>query len=118
MKRDMDLIRLLLLRSEGDEEAAQLVEKYEVPERAYHVALLQQAGFVDADITCDEHGQPNGAIVRGLTWQGHEFLDAMRDDTVWKKAKNKMIKPGVSWTASLLFEVLKAEAKKQLWLSP
>jgi hypothetical protein len=116
MKRDMDLIRLLLLRSVGDEKAARLVEKYDVPERAHHVALLQQAGFVDAVVTCDEYGQPTRAIVRGLTWQGHEFLDAMRDDTVWKKAKNKMIKPGVSWTVSLLFEVLKAEAKKQLGL--
>ena len=29
-----------------------------------------------------------------------------------------MLKPGISWTVSLLFEVLKAEAKKQLGLSP
>lgn len=118
MKRDMDLIRLLLLRSEGDEEAEKLVERYPVPERAYHVGLLKDAGFVNAEIRCDENGVPNGAVVTGLTWQGHEFLDAMRDDTVWKNAKDKMLKPGISWTVSLLFEVLKAEAKKQIGLSP
>lgn len=112
----MDLIRLLLLRSEGDEEAKNRVEKYPVPERAYHVFLLKDAGLIEAEIVRDENDVPSGAVVGDLTWQGHEFLDAMRDDTIWKKAKEKMVKPGISWTVSLLFEFLKAEAKKKLGL--
>jgi hypothetical protein len=37
-----------------------------------------------------------------LTWEGHEFLDATRDSKVWKLAKEKVLKPGASWTFSLL----------------
>ena len=51
-----------------------------------------------------------------LTWSGHEFLDAMRDDNVWKKVRYHVIKPGVSWTVSLLFEALKNEARIRLGL--
>src|SRR5438067_163459 len=115
MKRDMDLIRLLLLRSAGDEDALRLAEQYSVPERAYHVALLKDAGFVEAAISRDQHGLPSGAVVMRLTWQGHDFLDAMRDDNIWKKAKEKILKPGVSWTFSILIEFLKAEAKQKLF---
>jgi len=45
---------------------------------------------------------------------GNEFVDAMRDDTLWKKAKDSVIKPGASWTVKLLFEWLKTEIKQRL----
>jgi hypothetical protein len=40
----------------------------------------------------------------------------MRDDTVWKKAKEHVLKPGASWTFDILKEWLKAEAKSRLGL--
>ena len=49
-----------------------------------------------------------------MTWQGHEFLDSARSDSVWHTAKEKMLKPGISWTFGLLSEALKALAKQQL----
>jgi hypothetical protein len=49
-----------------------------------------------------------------LTWDGHEFLDAMRDDTLWKRAKEKFIKPGASWTAKAVFEYLKLEITRHI----
>ena len=36
------------------------------------------------------------------------------NDTVWRTAKEKVLKPGVSWTFELLKETLKALAKQQL----
>ena len=39
-----------------------------------------------------------------LTWQGHEFLDAARNDTIWRKAKKKVLET----TGGLAFDVLKA----------
>jgi hypothetical protein len=49
-----------------------------------------------------------------LTWQGHEFLDASRDESFWNKAKGKLA--GV--TGGIGFELLKAvllsQAKQQL----
>jgi hypothetical protein len=43
-------------------------------------------------------------LAGGLTWEGHEFLDAARDDTRWSKAKKLVQEKG----GSLMFEALKA----------
>jgi hypothetical protein len=74
--------------------------------------LLEQAGYIDALVAA--HKRPYAFQIFALTWEGHEFLDAMRDDTVWKKAKENVIKPGASWTVQLLFEWLKAEIKQRV----
>lgn len=79
MKRDMDLIRLLLMRSAGYDVAAE-IEKHSVQERAFHVALLKDAGYVIALITPDESGLPSKAATSRLTWQGYDFLQLMLDD--------------------------------------
>jgi hypothetical protein len=114
MKRNMELIRLLLMRSEGDEQAAKEAEHYSVEERACHVALLKDAGFVQAMIRTDSEGRPSGAVVIRLTWQGHDFLQATRDPKIWNKIKDTILKEGVSWTSSLLLQLLKYEAKRRL----
>jgi hypothetical protein len=117
MKRNMDSIRLLLIRSEGNKAADSLIKReFTVPEIAYHVQLLIDAGLVEGRALTDEVGTFNGSIVSRLTWAGHDFLDAMRDDTVWKKAKERVLKPGASWTFDILKEWLKAEAKSKLGL--
>jgi hypothetical protein len=47
-----------------------------------------------------------------LTWQGHEFLDAARDDTRWNKAKDAMAQVGgfvFDVAKSLLIELMKQQ---------
>jgi hypothetical protein len=39
-----------------------------------------------------------------LTWEGHDFLDAARSETIWKKVMNKV----KDSTGTVAFEVLKA----------
>jgi hypothetical protein len=112
MKRDMDLIRHILLRKEAEEEIEGDQEAI-----VYHIALLKDAGFVDAEIIEGGSGFPVGAAILRLTWQGHEFLDASRDNKVWHAVKEKALKPGMSWTISTLFELLKQEAARQFGLS-
>jgi hypothetical protein len=43
-------------------------------------------------------------IVR-LTWEGHEFLDTIRSDTVWENTKKSFISHGVSMTFDLVKQV-------------
>jgi len=110
MKRDLDLIRTLLIRAEsGDTELPCTKEEF-----AYHVALLKDAGLVEGDVLIGSSGQPAEAHITRLTWTGHEFLDAARNNTVWNAAKEKFIKPGASWTFSILLEWLKGEALRFL----
>lgn len=44
-----------------------------------------------------------------FTWKGHDFLDAAKDDTLWNKAKEKFLIPGVSFTFDILFQWLKSQ---------
>jgi len=112
----MELVRLLLMRSEGDEVAATVCEEFSVEERAYHVQLLIDAGLVEGIVRKGPQGAFTGAIVSRLTWDGHDFLQSVREDTVWNKAKEQVLKPGASWTFDILKEWAKYELKKKLGL--
>ena len=113
MKRDMDIIRLLLLQQESGESEEGL-SQHDGQTIAYNTALMLDAGFIEGIISKDHTGSPRAAHIFRLTWAGHDFLDSTRDPKIWKKAKESVLKPGISWTFSLLVEFLKAEAKRQL----
>ena len=108
MKRDMDLVREILLSTERltGREALAGVAGCPEGEFAYNVDLMIQAGLVEATVAKAWGSEPVKAQVRALTWEGHDFLDAIRDDTIWNKTKTKVL--GTAGTVSM--EVLKAVA--------
>jgi hypothetical protein len=114
MKRDMDMVRQLLLDAEAHDNKPPFLATDE-PNAVYHISLLNEAGLMNAIIRKNEYGLPGDAVIMGLTWAGHDFLAAARDDTIWKKAKDVMLKPGISWTFSILTEWLKQEAHKRFF---
>ncbi|TVQ90226.1 MAG: DUF2513 domain-containing protein [Bacteroidetes bacterium] len=105
MKRDIDLVRKILLEIEKKEDPTGWlipeIEGYSEDEIIYHIKVLAEADFLDAKNLGGKGGFEWAAI--NLTWEGHEFLDAARNDTIWKKAKD--IITGKMGTAS--FDVLK-----------
>lgn len=113
MKRDMDLIRLLLIQQETEESPPEL-EQYDQNLIVYNAVLMHDAGLIEAHITTGPEGTPENVAINRLTWAGHDFLDSSRDPSIWAKAKEKVLKPGVSWSFSILTEYLKAEAKQKL----
>ena len=107
MKRDMDLVRRILLEMEtnvlaGGEGDLEL-EGYDAETIAYHVIIMEEAGLLVAiDIsTLDSIA----AVPVRLTWAGHEFLESVRDDTMWRNVKTQTEKAG-----GLVFEVMKTVA--------
>jgi hypothetical protein len=105
MKRNMDLIRILLFQIERESNGLDLVpvgvEDYPEQEVQFHLMLLDEAGLIK---TYDMSGGDSLMFMPvRLTWQGYEFLDAARDDTRWNKAKETMNKAG-----GFVFEVAKA----------
>ena len=118
MKRDMDLVRKILLALEEQEsgfaEHKFKVEGYSEDEVGYHVLLLMEAGLVHGvDMTHLGSKNPVAAPSR-LTWQGYEFLDAARNDTLWNKAKGKVKEIGGSVAFSTLSTLLKKLAAEAL----
>jgi hypothetical protein len=113
MKRDMDIIRLLLLEQEAGATPPEL-NQYEDQLVVYNVALMIDAGLIEGKVTDDESGTPVSAVITRMTWAGHDFLDAARDPSIWQAARERILKPGISWTISMLAEFLKAEAQRRL----
>ncbi|WP_454674858.1 DUF2513 domain-containing protein [Achromobacter pestifer] len=115
MKRDMDLVRRITLAatelSPGD--WLEEIEGVDADVFAEHATLMQEAGLVDATITEYLDGGASVAVKR-LTWDGQEFADQIRSDTLWKKAKENVIKPSASFSFTLLREWLKDELRKGL----
>jgi len=111
----MNLIRLLLLEVEGEEPRPDL-SVYTEDQRVYHSALLIEAGLVHGIINTDHMDQPAATVIMRLTWAGHEFLDAARNDTIWKKASEQIKKSGVDVTITLLKDILNQFLKQSLGL--
>lgn len=91
MRRDMDLVRSILIRTEAADAPLGLDAFYEdgrpPAETVYHLMLLEAHGLIDADFARDMNGTVHEGRVNALTWDGQDYLDAMRDDRVWAKAK-------------------------------
>ena len=114
MKRDIEVIRQILCDLESHDFEANILQ-VDDPHNAYQVALMKEAGLVEAAIVEDHRGLPAQAALFRLTWAGHDFLDSSRDSMLWKKAMDHVIKPGASWTFSLLAEWLKEEARRRVF---
>jgi hypothetical protein len=51
----------------------------------YHLRLLTEVGFIKAKCHAD-----GSVVLSGLTWQGHEFLDNVKDAGVWEQVKGRL----------------------------
>ena len=95
MKRDLDLIRKILLKVEDsnvDEALTNIkIEGYENDEIAYNLSLLKNAGYIEGEILYEMGSVvPSAYMIFGMTWIGHDFLDACRNEGIWAKAKEKI----------------------------
>lgn len=119
MKRDMELIRAILLHLENGE-GSSLPKQYTEEVVAYHIGLCIEANLVHGKIMEDQDGDICGAAMWRLTWEGHEFLDAARNTGVWDKvmATIKAEAAAVPFTIlkALLFKMLKEKTGLEIGL--
>lgn len=109
MKRDMDLVRELLLLIEAQEDDSQELKfPTSIDEKVakYHLKLLEQAGYIK--VSRFAVGDNMTCLFSSLTWDGQEFLAAIKNDTVWNRVKQSVKEKG----GSVPFEVLKSLAIK------
>ncbi len=115
MKLEKDLVREILLQVEAWPDPRAWVS-FNIPshsktELAEHIRLLDDAGFLDADDVTDTSGYDWQA--RRLTYEGHEFLDTVRDNEIWRLTKETAKKTGTA-SVQALFEIGKSYAKQKL----
>jgi hypothetical protein len=124
MKRDIDLIRKIMLTLEENMEYGknfQSVKLFEIMEDeslsieklSYHIGLLLENGLIQAKEHKYVSKDPTDYLINTITSQGHNFIDTIRQDTTWNNIKERAFSIGGS-SISLLVEISKEYLKKQI----
>ncbi|QDT98022.1 DUF2513 domain-containing protein [Gimesia aquarii] len=116
MKRDMELIRELMLQLESEKLPllSEPIKDWNVDQVKYHKRLILDSKYAEgknlSTFELEEY-----QLTR-LTSKGHDFVDAARDKNVWKTSLNKVIEMGGGVTIAILHDYLVATIKKNLGL--
>ncbi|MEM7721539.1 MAG: DUF2513 domain-containing protein [Pseudomonadota bacterium] len=118
MNRDLSIVRAILLQIEAsDTDPLEWVE-VEVPGASealvsYHVQIMDEAGLV---VASDESTMGRSSWVPNrLTWNGHEFLDAVKDEDVFKETQGRIARVA-GWSFPIVLEIATALVKEKLGL--
>ena len=109
MKRDMDLCRLILFKIENEYKSTALfnlqIDGYDIETVAYHCDLLFDAGLIKSYKTQYASDRIYFFSVGALTWEGHDFLDKIRENTMWNKIKNSIKENALPLTLEVIKSV-------------
>lgn len=110
IKRNFDLIRHILLVTENSNKNVLTVEdfvtdEYAESEIAYHIALLIDANYLVADETKFLRQKHSQYRVKRLTFSGSEYLDHIRNNSIWAKTKETILKAGSILTFETISKV-------------
>lgn len=110
MKLNYDCIRDLLLTIEEKADDSSFdsseIEEfateygYELNVVIYHIQRLKEAEFIEATISYGSNEIYN-YYIDYITWDGHQFIDAIRPKTVWETTTKVSKELGVSTISSL-----------------
>ena len=108
MQRDMELVRKILFKVEEDIDNVVVynfeIEGYTMEQVAYHCALLYEGGYISSYKGSYGSDELYSFSVGRLTWDGHEMLDKIREETVWNKTKEMIASSGLPF----VFDVVKS----------
>lgn len=112
MKRDMELVRdlLLLIENNDDRRELKIPDDWNREVVAYHLKILDQAEYVKNNTKWADN-QPM-RLIASLTWDGHEFLDSIKNNNIWIKTKEGIKGKGFE-LGSVPIDVIKDYAKLQ-----
>jgi len=116
MRRDWDIIRDILIAVESrdnENERLSFEVDYTDEQIVYHLELLIEARLLNGERVTLGLG-PESFHIKRLSWEGHQFLDAIRDQGIWSKTKKKVAESGVGLTFELVKTVAVSVAKEAL----
>ena len=97
MKRDMDLVRELLIKI-SDDNLSEIDTNDDATK--YHLEILQQKNYI---VGVSIQQQVGGGVYCSiesarLTWDGNEFLETIKSVKIWDKIKKTLNEKGVGLT--------------------
>lgn len=121
MKQNTDCIRDILLTVEQDVpldghidiKNLSLPNSYEREDVVYSLKLLKEANYLN--VTLEGASNIYYLIwIGNMTYEGHQFLDSIRNDSVWLSTKEKVAEFGSNLSLSLISQVASAIIKSKL----
>ena len=108
MKYDPDIARQILNAMEAHNMDELPMKTYLLPELDqwkyyFHCRLLSEAGYIS--VYEIRTSGPNFYWPRDLKWAGVEFLQMVKDETLWQRTKNEATSKGVGTALETLKEV-------------
>ena len=109
MKRDDEIIRRMLFEFESSEDfiifdSVTDGSTDEERKKFYHLQLMKDSGFVTH----------LGQHTARLTSEGHDFLEAIRDEGIWKQTKSAISETGGSVTLEIFKTLATGFLKKKI----
>ncbi len=87
------------------------LEKYSSDELIYTAERLTEAGYINSIIsTSDDYPV---IIVKSISFDGHQYLDTIRDNAIWKETKSKLSKTS-SFSLSIIQQLALSIVKSKL----
>ena len=115
MVRDLDLVRKILQhfedKSDWNYEENQTFEGYDDKIVSYHIDIIYEAGLINGEPVRSKQGRLYDVLPFRLTWEGHEFLDNVKDRPRWVKIKSLLADKGGNFS----FDLVKKLAIKIAW---
>lgn len=130
MKLNHDCIRAILLDVEETSSFNQFMRLSELlnlkrtsafsdEDVKYSIVKLKEADYVNVELTYGSNGLYD-IDMGSLTWEGHKFLDNIRDDGIWKDTKgilSKFSSTSISIASDIASSVITKLVEKQLGLN-
>lgn len=121
MKRDVEVFRKILMQVEqrpnGLIDEIHGIDRVEESELHGHVELLVEAGYLKATDQTSFGDQFNRFLLERITFEGHEFLDAIRHEGFIEELKSKARDEGTSLPLTILKELGTQFLRKKLGLN-
>lgn len=118
VKRDMELIRKMVLRMEEHPSGwapNMTIEGYSSEQIAYHAYLLVDSGLATGSDASDTSSSGPEYILDSLTSAGHDFADSARTQFIWDEVMADIRKKGIlSVAIDVVKRLLDARIKKHL----
>lgn len=126
MKLNHDCVRDLLLHIEENltygyylEVSEATLKSYSREELLYTADKLLEAGYLDGNKRNTINSSLPYIRITAITWSGHQFLDNIRDDGVWKDTKkvlSRFSSVSLGFVGNVASQVITSLIQKQLGL--
>lgn len=114
MRRDWDLVRRILISLEEASVPlhADAIDGFDPALVSYHYRILGESGLIEA--YCRGSDDAHACTAVRLTWQGHELLDAIRDQRSWQKLRTLAVEQGAPLSLDVIRKLAARAVEKML----